>query len=272
MNLQEAIAKLYAWQNKLSAYNHAMSIIYYDGSTVAPKKTAANRAHTLGILSEETYKLTTSEETVEMLEFLDAHKDELEEKEQRIVYLACKGMKEMKKIPLDEYITYQELLVNAGDVWHTAKETDDFELFRPYLEQIFEYNKKIANYCAPEMHPYDYWLDQYEKGLSMEKCDEFFATLKSKIVPLIKKIGEANQIDDACIHGEFDEIAQEKFSLELMKIMGIDLGVCGLGTTEHPFTTSIGSHYDVRITTNYDRTNFASSNVQRYPRGWTRTL
>ena len=98
MTLQEAIKKLYDWQNKLSAYNHAMSIIYYDGSTVAPKKTAANRAHTLGILSEETYKLTTNEETVEMLEFLDLHKDELEEKEQRIVYLACKGMKEMKKI------------------------------------------------------------------------------------------------------------------------------------------------------------------------------
>ena len=52
MNLQEAIKKLYAWQSKLSAYNHAMSIIYYDGSTVAPKKTAGNRANTLCILSE----------------------------------------------------------------------------------------------------------------------------------------------------------------------------------------------------------------------------
>ena len=79
MNLQEAIAKLYAWQNKLSAYNHAMSIIYYDGATVAPKKTAANRAHTLGILSEETYNLTTNEDTVAMLEFLDTHMNELEE-------------------------------------------------------------------------------------------------------------------------------------------------------------------------------------------------
>ena len=88
MTLQEAITKLYAWQSKLSAYNHAMEIIYYDGATVAPKKTAANRAHALGILSEEMYNLTTNEETVEMLEFLDAHKDELEEKEQRIVYLA----------------------------------------------------------------------------------------------------------------------------------------------------------------------------------------
>lgn len=259
MNIQEAIEKLYAWQSKLSAYNHAMSIIFYDGDTVAPKKTAENRAHALGILSEETYNLSTNDETVAMLEYLDEHKDELQAKEQRMVHLAIKGMKEMKKIPLEEYIAYQELLVRAGDVWHTAKETDDFELFRPILERVFEYNKKIAHYCAPEKHPYDYCLDQYEKGLTMEKCDEFFDTLKSKLVPLIKRIGEAKQVDDSCIHGEFNELDQERFALTLMEIMGIDLGICALGTTEHPFTTSIGSHHDVRITTNYLRENFASS-------------
>jgi carboxypeptidase Taq len=109
------------------------------------------------------------------------------------------------------------------------------------------------------MHPYDYCLDKYEKGLTIEKCDEFFATLKARIVPLIKRIGEVEQVDDSCIHGDFDEASQEKFSLELMKIMGIDLGICGLGTTEHPFTTSIGSHHDVRITTHYQRDNFSSS-------------
>jgi 23S rRNA maturation mini-RNase III len=85
MNLQEARTALIAWQNKMSAYYHAMSAIYYDGDTVAPKGTAENRAHTLGILSEESYKISTSAETLEMLEFLDAHVDELDEKELYIV-------------------------------------------------------------------------------------------------------------------------------------------------------------------------------------------
>ena len=259
MDLQQAREKLNLWQTKLCAYNHAMSIIYYDGATTAPKGTAQNRARALSVLSEETYNLTTNEETVALLEFLDEHKDELDEKEQRIVYLACRDMKEMKKIPISDYVAYQELLVKADDVWHRAKETSDFELFRPILEEIFEYNKKFARYCAPEMHSYNYCLDKYEKGLTMEKCDEFFAILKSKIVPLIKKIGEHEQVDDSLIHGDFEELAQEKFSYELMKIMGIDLDHCGLGTTEHPFTTSIGSHHDVRITTHYQRDNFASS-------------
>lgn len=259
MNLNEAIEKLYALQSRLSAYNHAMSLIYYDGVTTAPKKTAQNRAHALSVLSEDSYRLNTCPETESLLEFLDSHKDELEEKERRIVYLAYHGMQEMKKIPIEEYTAYQELLVEADDVWHRAKDESDFELFRPVLEKIFDYNKKIAGYCAPDKHPYDYCLDQYEKGLTMEKCDEFFATLKEKLVPLIRKIGAAEQIDDSCIHGDFDEASQEKFALDLMRAMGIDLGVCGLGTTEHPFTTSIGSHRDVRITTNYQRDNMSSS-------------
>ena len=259
MNTTEALELFYNWQAKLSAYNHAMSLIYYDGATTAPKGTAANRGRALSVLSEETYKLSTSEETISLLSYLDEHRDELGEKDARAVYLALKDIKEMKKIPMDEYIAYQELLVEADDIWHSAKEQSDFALFCPVLEKIFETNRRFAGYCAPEMKPYDYCLDKYEKGLTMEACDEFFAALKAKIVPLIKRIGEAQRIDDSCIKGHFDEASQEKFSYELMQVMGIDLDHCGLGTTEHPFTTSIGSHHDVRITTNYDESNLSYS-------------
>lgn len=259
MDLKQACENLYKLQAKLSAYNHAMSLIYYDGVTSAPKATAANRGQTLSVLSEEQYILSTGKETVELLEFLDAHKSELSEKDARTVSLAIKDIREMQKIPMDEYVAYQQLLVEADDVWHTAKETDDFDLFCPILEKIFETEKRFASYCAPEKHPYDYCLDKYENGLTMEKCDEFFSALKSRLVPLIKKISEKEQLSDKCLWNDFDEIAQEKFSLELMKIMGIDLSHCGLATTEHPFTISLGSHHDVRITTNFNRQNFVSS-------------
>ena len=259
MELKEALTKLAALQAKMSAYYHAMSLIHYDGATTAPKGTAQNRAQTLGVLSEETYKLSTGEETVELLEYLDAHKNELDEKSSRMVFLMLKSIREMQKIPMDEYIAYQQLLVEADDVWHTAKETSDFALFCPLLEKIFEFQKKMAAYCAPEMHPYNYCLNTYEDGLTMEKCDEFFAALRSRLVPLIKRIGEREQLSNACVKGDFDEYEQEKFALVLMKTMGIDLDHCGLGTTEHPFTTSFGSHHDVRITTNYSREDLSSS-------------
>ena len=259
MDINQSIEKFYKWQEKIGAYHHAMSLIYFDGATVAPKRTAENRAHALSILNEEVYKLSTDEEMISLMEALDENKASLSEKDARAVYLCLKDVREMKKIPLEEFIAYEELLVEADDVWHRAKEESDFESFRPFLEKIFATQKKFAKYCAPEMHPYNYCLNNFEEGLDMQKCNEFFAALKSKIVPLIKRIGEAKQVSNECIKGDFDERDQEMFSYELMKTMGIDLSVCGLGTTEHPFTTSIGSHKDVRITTNYDRSNLSSS-------------
>lgn len=259
MTVNEAREALKALQAKLSAYNHATALIYYDGATTAPRGTAANRGQTLAVLSEEQYRLSTCAETVELLEFLDTHREELPLTEQRIVFLALKNIRDMQKIPMAEWVAYQQLLVEAEDVWHTAKETNDFPLFEPLLTQIFETQRRFAGYCAPEKLPYNYCLDQYEDGLTMEICDRFFATLRERLVPLIRRISEAEPVDDSCLFGRFDDAAQEAFSLKLMQIMGIDDAHCGLGTTEHPFTISLGSHHDVRITTHYDPQNVASS-------------
>lgn len=114
MTLDEAIKSLMALQAKLAAYGHAMGLLFYDGATTAPKGTAANRGQTMSILSEEHYKLTTGKETVALLEFLDAHKSGLNEKQQRMVFLLIKDIRNMQKIPMDEYVAYQQLLVRGG--------------------------------------------------------------------------------------------------------------------------------------------------------------
>lgn len=259
MELNVALEQYRKLQAKLSAYGHAMALIYYDGATTAPHATAANRGQTLSVLSEEHYLLSTGKETLELLEFLDAHKAELDAVQARSVYLSLKDIREMQKIPMEEYVAYQEILVEADDVWHKAKETNDFALFLPCLEKIFDYEKRFARYCAPDVHPYNYCLNKYEDGLTMDKCDAFFAALKSRLVPLIRRIGQRPQIDDSCLYGDFPDDQQQAFGLALMDVIGIDKGHCALGTTEHPFTTSLGSHHDVRITTNYKRDNFASS-------------
>ena len=113
MQLSEAREKLAALQAKIAAYDHAMGLMYYDGSTVAPKRTAANRAQSLGILSEEIYKLSTGEESVALLEYLDARRKELNFQEQRQVYLLLKDIRFMQMIPMAEYVAFEKLLAEA---------------------------------------------------------------------------------------------------------------------------------------------------------------
>ena len=259
MEINEAKEKLMALQKKMSAYNHAMSLIYYDGVTTAPKDTAENRSVSLSILSEELYCLSTSEETVALLKELDGRKDELSKEENRMVYLLLKEQKHLEKIPVKEYVAYQELLVHAEDVWHRAKLENDFASFEPYLEQIFEMTARFAGYCAPDKKPYDYWLNEYEPGLSMESCDSFFSALRENIVPLLGKVLKAKQVPNEILHGNFPVEAQDRLSAYLMELIGLDMGHCGLSTTEHPFTTNMGSHLDERITTHYLVEDFSSS-------------
>ena len=259
MTLDQARAELKSRQARMSAFAHATALIYYDGVTAAPKGTAENRAQTLAVLSEESYRLSTDEKFIETLEFLDENSSELSEAERRQVYLLLKDIRAMRKIPMEEFVAYQRLLAEADAVWHEAKEKSDFPLFEPLLGQIFDTNVRFAGYIAPEKKPYDHWLGEYEDGLTMEKCDGFFAAVRSRLVPLIEKAAAAKPVDESVINGCFPTAKQEELSTWLMKTIGLDLDHVGITTTEHPFTTSFGSHFDERITTHYHEEDFSMS-------------
>lgn len=259
MTLDNARRELMALQRKLAAYEHALGLLQYDGATGAPAETAENRGVTFSVLSEEVYRLSTSEETVALLEYLDANKEALSDKEKRMVFLLLKDIRNMQKIPMAEFIAYQELLVKADAVWHKAKEASDFALFCPLLEEIFETNKRFAGYIAPDKDPYDYCLDQYEQGLNQKTLDAFFEKLRTRLVPLLKAVSAQPQVDDSIRFGSFPLDKQEALAYYLMETIGLDLTHVGLSSTEHPFTTSLGSHHDERITTHYFENDFVCS-------------
>jgi len=259
MTLQEARARLEELQRKISAYDHALGLLSYDGLTSAPKGTAANRAATMGVLSGELYRLSTGEETAALLAEMETFRAQLEPEEIRTLFLMGKQIRQMRAIPMQEYIDFQTLLVEADDVWHTAKERSDWPLFQPCLSRIFETVKRFAGYCAPEKDPYDYWLNEYEEGIDRRSCDAFFATLRARIVPLLEQVRSKPQPDLSVTRGHFPAQAQAAFSRRLMDLIGLDPAHVGLAETEHPFTTSLGSHLDERITTHYHEDDFTNS-------------
>lgn len=258
MTVNQALEKLDALQRRSIAYEHAQGILYYDGVTTAPTGTAANRGETMGVLSEEYYKITTGEETGNILDFLFEHSDELDEAQRRIVELMRKSFVEMRAIPMDEYVAFQKLLNESESVWHTAKAENNYPMFMPYIDRIVDSLRRIAGYVAPGKNAYDYWLSNFEDGLDTKTCDAFFDTLKKGIMPLVKKVAAAEQIDASCLKGDFPIENQRKLSEYLMKLIGLDLTHVGIGETEHPFTTAF-TKYDVRITTNYHEDDFSSS-------------
>lgn len=153
MELQTALARLEEIQRTCHAYTHALSVLNYDGATVAPEKSARGRAETGAVLGGVVYDLLTGSELQGILEFLAARPAELTAEQRRQVELLKESFDQTACIPREEYLAYTRLQTEADAVWHRAKPANDFAAFAPCLEQLIDYNRCFALYYKPDRTP-----------------------------------------------------------------------------------------------------------------------
>ena len=257
-SLEQAVKALKEHQAIMAAYSHALGVLYLDATTAAPSDTWEGRGKTMEIMSKITYDLETKPENGELLSFLEAHREELDEKTKREVEVMRKGYDQIHRIPGEEYVAYSVVVNDAQAVWEKAKNENDFAAFAPYLQKIVDYNRKFAGYYNPDLPAYDALLNEYEEGLNTATLDAFFAQLRETIVPLIAAIQKMPQIEDGFLFKHYPVEVQRKFSDYLMEVLGMDRSHCGIAETEHPYTTNFNNK-DVRITTHYHEDNLVSS-------------
>ncbi|MTH52112.1 carboxypeptidase M32 [Bacillus mangrovi] len=254
----ETEKQFYELLQKIQSYQEALNVLFWDLRTGAPKKGVDQRSKTIGILSAEEFRLKTSDEMKRLLDELSATPD-LSPKTRAAVEESIKEYSKYKKIPEAEYAEYVMLQTKAESVWETAKETNDFPLFAPYLEQLVETNKKFLGYWGYEGTPYNTLLGFYEPGMTVDVLDRVFAQLREKIVPLVQNISAASKQPNAdFIYGTFPAEEQKKASEFFLKELGYDFSAGRLDETIHPFQISI-NRSDVRVTTKYDEQDFRTA-------------
>lgn len=246
---------------KMSAYNEALSLIFWDLRTGAPKKGVEQRSEVIGLLSSEVFAMSTSAEISTYIEVLSQEEvyNHLPLITQKLVNECKKEYDRNKKIPQDEYKEYTVLLTKSESVWETAKDTSNFAMFQPYLEKIVDFNRKFIEYWGYEGNKYNTLLDMYEPGMTVEILDDVFSKLRNEIVPLVLQIAESKQkphVDFLFEH--FPKGKQEAFSMEILKQLQYDFEAGRLDETVHPFEITINSN-DVRITTKYDENDFRTA-------------
>ena len=259
MEFEQARKDFKRLQERVKAINHAVSLIFFDGETTAPSNTADNRIKTLEVLNETNFNLKFGEKTAELLDYLSEHKDELSLIEQRSLEIIMREVKKRRSVPKNKYVRYENLLTSAQAAWHSAIEDNNYNVFRPYLEQVFESVRELASYGNSDMSPYDYCLDNYEPGTNTQFYDGIMEGIKEGVIPLFQKIVDKPQPDDSCLKGDFSAEKQEELARYLMEVLNIDMDHVVLATAEHPFSRTMGSHFDVRIATRYSRRDFTHS-------------
>lgn len=247
---KQALEALSRLQETLAAYNHVLGVTGLDASTSAPKGSYEGRGKAMGILSRVTYDLMANPENEEMLSVLEADLDSLTTQQKREAELLRKNYDQLHRIPTEEYVEFNVLLNDAETFWEKAKLENNFDLFAHYLEKIVAFNIKFAGYYDSSKAPYDALLNEYEEGLNTQILDEFFAQLRSTIVPLLEKISKAKEIDNSFLFRSYPIDKQKQFSEYLMQVLDMDRNYCAISESEHPFTSGFNNK-DVRITTHY---------------------
>ncbi|MBQ6844690.1 MAG: carboxypeptidase M32 [Agathobacter sp.] len=252
--MSKKFEELQPYLDKSYALRTALTMLSFDNSTIAPKEAIEFTAKAIGLLSMEHYNTLINPEVKALLEELGTEEEQknLDVNEKAIVRDLKKTFKDLELIPPEEYQAYQMLLAKAAPVWEEAKNTDNYELYAPVLEEIITYSKKFAAYKQKEGQKlYDVLLDDFEEGFTMEILDDFFGKLREALVPIIQEVSEKkDMISQDCLRKSYDIETQKKLSRFVAEYIGFDFNRGVMAETEHPFTTNLHNH-DVRITNHY---------------------
>ena len=260
MKLEEKVVQFKEHQKKMRAYEHALGLMQYDAATGMPSGASDTLSDTMGVLSGEQYKLTVDKGFKELLHDLSDCKADLDFQTRREVEELLEEQEKMEKVPEEEVVAAEMAQNDANHYWKIAKDTNDYETFKPYLKNLIEIKKRYAKYIKPEeKNLYNTLLNEFEKGMTVEQLEPFFSDLREKLVPLVKAISECGYAPrEDFLHQKFSIPAQRKLSEYAMDVMGIDKTRCTIKDTEHPFTIEFSKN-DVRITTKYLEDDLASN-------------
>jgi len=238
-------------QKKLKAYGLVLNIASWDSNTEAPKDCFPYRSEMLSIISGEHFSLMTSQTYQDIIRDLLDQQDDLSETQYKEVEKAKKSLDKIVKIPKHEYVEFSKLRNMANRVWEEARENEDFEQFKPYLEKIIDFQKKMVSYRSSTTQPYNVLLDDYEEGMDMDKYDHFFQTIKDELVPFVQDIlNNKPKEKPSYITESFPKQKQKQFVEYLLEVFDYNLNRGVLKESAHPFTWNTHSK-DVRLTVRY---------------------
>ena len=247
--MKEPIAALRALEHKNYAYTYAQSVMTFDAETGAPAESAAGRAEAVEVLSRAQFDLLTDPAVDTLLD--EAAAAAGTEQEQAEVRELRRMLGQIRPIPADEYAAFERLTQESVAAWAKAKKAGDFSIFAPYLEKLVAGRRRQAEQIAPGRDPYETLLDQYERGLTIEKCDTFFTTVRAAIVPLLEAVkSRGTPVRTDFLDQDWPIAGQRTLAQKIMKMWGLDPDRCTLAESEHPFTDGFNTR-DVRITTHY---------------------
>ena len=145
-------------------------------------------------------------------------------------------------------------------IWRSARADADFAAVLPAFETVLELVREAAGTKADALglSPYDALLDEYEPGARAADIDRIFAKLARELPPIVARALERQKtrVPPIPLEGTFPAERQRELAQKLMAALGFDFAHGRLDVSAHPFCGGVPD--DIRLTTRYDESDFAS--------------
>lgn len=241
---------------KLADIGHSIAVLSWDKEVNLPKAGAAKRGQQIATLSGISHEMFTDEAFGKLLLDLSSN-DSLNARQAKNIKVTLKDYRQATKFTSDFVVRRSKLVSDAYHAWLKAREANDFKLYEDALDALVGIKREEAEIIGFEKHPYDSLLDLYEPGSSVVQLDKLFNDVKEQLIPFIKEVRSAQQVDSAFLRQKYPKDKQWDFGIALLKNMGYDFDKGRQDLAPHPFTITFSSQ-DVRVTTRVDEHDFAN--------------
>lgn len=240
---------------RIHRFEHLEAIASWDHSTYMPPGGAEARSAALAEVAAHLHALRTAPELEALLD--DAEAEPLDDD-------ARANLREMRRAWRNA-TALPESLVRANSVatsrcehaWRTQRPANDWKGLLPNLKEVVRLQREQAASLAAQtgLTKYDALLDRYEPGMRSAEVDRLFASVKSWLPELIRKV-QARQAGEKVRspRGPFPIAAQRALSERVMRLLQFDFDGGRLDVSAHPYTGGVPE--DVRLTTRWTEDEF----------------
>jgi carboxypeptidase Taq len=239
--------------NEIYDLRKAARVLTWDREVVMPRMGEADRTSQIATLQKLCHTLYTADETGEMIEAAAAELNgaQYESPQASLIRFLRRDYAKARLLPPEFISRLAALNSQATAVWKQARESDEYGLFAPWLQQIIELAGEKADLLGYQSEPYDALIDRYEPGATTAEVQAIFDAAKGELLPLYESASRLSEaVDESFLFQNFDVSLQEQFAHYIAAAVGYDFSRGHLATAVHPFSTNLSLN-DVRITTRY---------------------
>ena len=257
------IAELLDYMHEIEDLKALGSLAEWDQNTEMPEGAGDVRGHQMATLQGVLHERWTTQRLGTLLNALSnvINRSDYTDADRGLVREAQRNYDRAKKLPRKLVEEMARVQAGSFEAWRRAREHNDFASFAPWLSRTVALQREVADHIGFIETRYDALLDPFEPGMTASKLDKLFAPVREVSATLLRRIeASGNTVDDSCLQGEFSEEQQVELSDVLLRGMGYDFSHGGIAVSPHPFTSSFGSPFDVRLTVHPDK-HFIQSSV-----------